>query len=217
MAINDALLMIDLDWSNIEPRLTVRELAALADLWHHPQVDDVGPTETAFTLLAPTLPTDHLAWSALRSSGTRFSPGNPRTSSEEVLSRLIAHAQTTLTRPSIVEDAAADFLVEATQRTVLRAGILAEEPFARDPLVAVDIGGRRVFPLFQFASVDPVTVHELVWQLNEQLGGFEDPLGAVNWWLTPNTWLGQPPAALLGTGREAEIEYAAAQLTNDNW
>jgi hypothetical protein len=79
------------------------------------------------------------------------------------------------------------------------------------------MNGRRVYPRFQFATTEPATVHEIVLLVNERLGGHEDPLGVISWWLTPNTWLGQPPAQLLGVGHDAEIDYAADQLTNDSW
>ena len=47
--------------------------------------------------------------------------------------------------------------------------------------------------------------------------GQSDSLGAISWWMTANSWLGVAPSDLLGLGRDAEIEYAAEQLDNDNW
>lgn len=217
MAIHDALAVIDRTWPDIEPRLTVRELAALADLGHTPVEDLTDLTERLFFVLARAVPVDHPAWSALRASGTRFSPGAPRPPTAELISRYIARAQGALTRPSIVEEAAADFLEEATTRLILRAGVTTEPPVTGVPLLGFDLDDRRVYPIFQFASTDPPAVHALVGQLAEQLDTEQDSLGAIGWWLTPNTWLGQPPAALLGTGRDTEIAYAAEQLLNDNW
>jgi hypothetical protein len=94
------------------------------------------------------------------------------------------------------------------------------QPLPRDvTLVAAQINGRAIYPTFQFRFRDNtvVGVHDIVSRLHERLGGRDDPLGAISWWLTPNAWLGRPPSQLLGLGRDAEIEYGAEQLDNDNW
>jgi hypothetical protein len=217
MAIEDALAVIDQTWPEIEPRLTVREIAELADIGYGPADKVSDLTELVFFVVVRALPPDHAAWSALRSSGTRFSPGVTPVSAEELLSRYITRAQAALARPSIIEDAAADFLVEAMERIVLRSGVTTEKPVTEAPVLSVNIDRQRVYPLFQFASLSPTILHGPVWRLTTELGGSEDPLGAIGWWLSPNTWLGQAPAQLLGAGRDAEIEYAAAQLRNDSW
>ena len=226
MAIEDALQLIEQSWDEIEPLFTVCELVAIASIGLPPinfpeEVEPASAVEAAeaiFQVMAAALPPEHAAWSALISSGTRFAPGVRRPPADEIVSRCIFRAWAALARPSMTDDAAADFLVEATERELLRHSVLAEVKAPEDrPLIAVEIEGRPVYPHFQFVATDPVAVHDVVWLLNERLGGKEDQLGAISWWLTPNTWLGRAPADLLGAGRDAEIMYAAEQLGNDNW
>lgn len=72
-------------------------------------------------------------------------------------------------------------------------------------------------PNFQFRqgtrNVDD-TVSE-IWVL---LRGSEDPAGALSWWLYPNPWLeGLPPSDLVGSGRDAQLRFAAAQAIGGDW
>lgn len=222
MAIAEALRVIEQSWADLEPRLTVRELAALARLplpLVEPE-DALDLAEALFRLLGPALPRYHPAWEALLDTGTRFSPGSrpPEDTEYQLARRFIARAREAMDRPSIVENAAADFLLEATARFVLRNAVVRSEPITTDRwLIESQIDGRWVYPNFQFISVDPLELHPVVQLLHERLGGYTDDLGAVMWWLTPNSWLGRAPADLLGTGRDPEIEYAADQLINDSW
>ena len=89
MAIEEALQIIDQSWTEIEPRLTVRELAALAAIEYIQPIQTADLSETVFGLVAPALPSQHAAWSALLSSRTRFAPGRQEISLEEVISRYI--------------------------------------------------------------------------------------------------------------------------------
>jgi hypothetical protein len=218
MAIEDALQLIEQSWDEIEPLFTVRELAAIASIGLPPinfpeegePASAVEAAEAIFEVMAAALPPEHAAWSALISSRTRFAPGIQRPPTEEIVSRCIFRAWAASARPSMTDDAAADCLVEATERQLLRHGVVAEVEVPKDrPLIAVEIDGLLVYPQVQFVATDPLAVHDLVWLLNERLGGQEDQLGAISWWLTPNTWLGRAPADLLGAGRDAEIAYAA--------
>jgi hypothetical protein len=84
-------------------------------------------------------------------------------------------------------------------------------------LLSLRQGDRAYCPLFQFASAHPYRQHELVAALWQRLDADSDPAGATAWWLTRSPWLDARPADLLGTGRDAEIGYAADQLANDNW
>ena len=223
MAIKEALQIIDQSWAEIEPRLTVRELVALAAVEYSHPIRPADLSETVFSLLAPALPPQHPAWSALLSSRTRFVSGREEPSLQEVISRITEQARVAMANPSIADDAAADFLIDSMIRQIIRAGVITEREFADAvPLadtasLTIEYEGQRFYPLFQFASIDPVIVHGIVVHMHEGLGGDEDPLGAIGWWLAPNPWLGQPPARLLGAGRDADIEYAASQLANDSW
>lgn len=217
MAIEEALRIIDQSWTEIEPRLTVRELTALAALGYIQPIQTADLSETVFGLLAPALPSEHPAWSALRSSRSRFTPGLEGISLDEVIRRYVERARIAVANPSIADDAAADSLVDSMIRQIIQAGVITNQELPGAAPLAIQYEGQRAYPLFQFASINPVIVHKIVFRLNEVLGGHEDPLGAIGWWLAPNTWLGQSPARLLGAGRDADIEYAASQLANDSW
>lgn len=217
MAIEEALQIIDQSWIEIEPLLTVRELAALAAIEYSYPKRTADLSETVFGLVAPALPPQHAAWSALLSSRTRFAPGRQEVPLEEIISRSITRARIALTHPSITDDAAADFLVDSTTHQVIRAGVVTEQEFTGIAPLGIKYEDQRLYPRFQFAETEPLTVHDIIGRVNEILGGDEDPLGAIGWWLAPNAWLGQAPADLLGEGRDADIEYAASQLANDSW
>jgi hypothetical protein len=67
--------------------------------------------------------------------------------------------------------------------------------------------GRYAVPGFQFDGTGkPVPV---VLRINEVLGARDDPWGAAYWWLSPNVWLTENPADLLGT-TDPELLVAAA-------
>lgn len=71
-------------------------------------------------------------------------------------------------------------------------------------------------PVFQF-DLEAKRVHTLVLELRDTLRYGDDPVGAYSWWTRRNTWIGEAPAALLGTDREPLIRYAADCLTEDGW
>ncbi|MEV3870656.1 hypothetical protein [Streptomyces sp. NPDC049906] len=80
---------------------------------------------------------------------------------------------------------------------------------AHGRLIALsDARGRRRYPAFQFTAGG--APRELVVRVNGLLGAAEDPWGSADWWLSDHPWWGEPPAALLGTGREAALWAAAA-------
>jgi hypothetical protein len=217
MAIRDALQVIDQSWTEIEPRLTVRELAALAAIQPEHPGWAAEWSESVFVLLSPALPPQHPAWRALRSSGTRFTPGQQDTPVDEIIGRFIDRARTAMADPSFDYDIAADSLTDSVIQEIISSGIPAERQVDETVPLAVEYLGQRFYPRFQFTQSEPSVAEGIVSQVNDLLGGHEDPIGAISWWLTPNTWLGQAPAELLGKGRNAEIEYAANQLSNDNW
>ncbi|MBN9618636.1 MAG: hypothetical protein J0H43_02735, partial [Actinobacteria bacterium] len=94
-------------------------------------------------------------------------------------------------------------------------------PFETSPLRQVPLLGlgqtQRIYPVFQFAPNTGPEPRPEVLEVNRRLDIGQDPLGAASWWLSPNSWLNAPPAALLGTARADEINYAAEQLDSDSW
>lgn len=223
MAIESALQLIVDEWADIEPRLTVGELTALARFGRvaMPGDDGAGRPLAVFRVIAVALPDNHAAWTALRSPGVSAGPRDVRAADlvADLVAELAGLADGALAGPSLAADAAADSLAEASSAVLLAAGAV---PASRGlggggRLLSVRAGGQVLYPVFQFASAGPYRQHELVAGLWQQLGADADPAGAAAWWLTPNPWLSACPADLLGTARESEISYAADQLTNDSW
>src|SRR6185437_13446444 len=216
MAVDEALRAILGEWTAIEPLLTVKELTALARISRrtHNSVED--QLTAVFQLIAPTLPADHAAWTAMRSPGST-SPASSSTSAAVVL-EVVRLASSALASPSRAADAAADALVEQSNEALVREGAVpASRSLGGRQLLSVRAGERVLYPLFQFESVRPYRQHKLVATLSELLSADIDPAGAAAWWLTPNPWLDARPADLIGTERESEIRYAADQLANDSW
>ncbi|MDG4534006.1 hypothetical protein [Streptomyces sp. AV19] len=87
----------------------------------------------------------------------------------------------------------------------------AEEPLPRELIRLADpVRGDR-YPAFQFAGETggPVSV---VRSVNQLLLAEVDPWGAADWWLSGNTWLGGPPASLLGALPDDVLAGAARAL-----
>ncbi|MFE4368929.1 hypothetical protein ACFRMN_11930 [Streptomyces sp. NPDC056835] len=159
------------------------------------------------------LPFDHpvqLAMDSFRLAGPPVGPPVV-TGARELLTRLVG-------RPSISPDTA--LIVAAVRRRLLRTPSLsAEEARARfagaaPPLELIRLAdperGDR-YPDFQFPA-DDGTPHGVVLQVNRILLADIDPWGAADWWLSSNTWLGGPPASLLGALPDQQLVGAASAL-----
>ncbi len=231
MAIDDALRAILDDWRDIEPLLTVKELENLADADFgsgfgvtrsaRPAADPVGPDlgSVIFEIVSPALPAGHPAWQALAAQAQAGQDTDPPLPLAPGLD-LMDLAADALDSPLTAVDAVADALAERSRSALLAAGVVADGPALRaDGLwLSVEADRRTFYPLFQFAAMSPYRQYEIVARLRPQLDADSDPAGAAAWWLTPSPWLaGATPAELLGTEREAEIAYAADQLSNDSW
>jgi hypothetical protein len=70
--------------------------------------------------------------------------------------------------------------------------------------------GEALFPAFQFD--DRGAVLPVVRSVNEMLGADGDPWGVADWWVSVNGWLGCPPVALLGAGRDDDLIAVAATV-----
>ncbi len=218
MAIAEALALIDQNWDDFETLIPVRVLAAIAKLRdvRTSSEDDVG--EVILDELLPAIPADHPIWAALRHSATRFDPGHQPPPEARLASRCIDHAIEAMTNPDIADHAVADHLQDMALDTIRRHGVVPTTDLPDDlPVSEFRLVEQGNVPQFIFASMTPPTLHEVVLRLHDQLDGHRDPIGAMSWWLTPNPWLSATPAELLGSGRDAEITYAAAQLANDSW
>ncbi|MEU5524077.1 hypothetical protein ABZ759_26325 [Streptomyces sp. NPDC047860] len=90
---------------------------------------------------------------------------------------------------------------------------------AVDPRLIVLAGeyGEKHLPAFQFEAGNmPWAV---VLEVNSVLGSGTDPWGAADWWLSPHSWWGAPPAELVGHGRDDELLTAAHALVgaDEGW
>jgi hypothetical protein len=74
--------------------------------------------------------------------------------------------------------------------------VTAAEVGAAGPLIRLDDGGRTVLPAFQFGPDG--RPYGVVLAVNEVLDAADDPWGAADWWLLPNSWLRAIPADLVG-------------------
>lgn len=83
--------------------------------------------------------------------------------------------------------------------------------------LTMESGGRSVSPEFQFINPNSSEIHDIIRFVSPLLGGDVSSLGALSWWITKNSWLGDAPVELLGTGRDEEILHAAIQIQNDSW
>ncbi|GHF48854.1 hypothetical protein GCM10010218_32930 [Streptomyces mashuensis] len=105
-------------------------------------------------------------------------------------------------------------LLGPVRRRLLAAPMRDDAPGARGRrglIVLRDERGQRAVPAFQFGGGG--APWPVVTEVNALLGADDDPWGTADWWLSPHTWWGCPPAALLGQGRDAELVAAARDLT----
>lgn len=83
--------------------------------------------------------------------------------------------------------------------------------------MAARVDGGWWAPEFQFVEGSRAVSADVI-QISEDLGGREDTVGVLSWWLTTNAWLdGQRPCDLVGTGRTAELAFAASQVAAGNF
>jgi hypothetical protein len=75
-----------------------------------------------------------------------------------------------------------------------------------------DDGGQQ-WPAFQFApGGGPLAV---VRQVNQLLDAAGYPLGAADWWLSRNGWLGEQPSLLIGTVPDDQLVRAAQAIRSE--
>lgn len=71
----------------------------------------------------------------------------------------------------------------------------------RGDIVGYEIGGRYLYPSFQFDATT-AKVRPVVAEINQLLDAKHDPWGVSSWWLSPSGWLedGESPADLAAAG-----------------
>lgn len=158
------------------------------------------------------LPLDHPVRLALDTTRLTTATADPATAvqAREVLVRI-----TTLSTGADTHT-----IIAGVQRRLLAAPSLSpgevrarcvDEPPAAE-LIGLDhpVHGIR-YPAFQFTGTTggPLAV---VRRVNALLLADIDPWGAADWWLSGNTWLGAPPASLIGELPDEALAGAARAL-----
>ncbi|MFF8195203.1 hypothetical protein ACF05L_31070 [Streptomyces bobili] len=105
-------------------------------------------------------------------------------------------------------------LLTAPSRAAAPAGSPAAGDGPADVIVLADPEDGPRSPEFQF---DPDTgqPRDIVVRINRILLADRDPWGAADWWLGRNSWLGGPPASLLGRVPDDRLADAALALVEE--
>ena len=105
-------------------------------------------------------------------------------------------------------------LLAVPSRAAAPAGSPAAGEGPADVIVLADPEDGPRSPEFQF---DPDTgqPRDIVVRINRILLADRDPWGAADWWLGRNSWLGGPPASLLGRVPDDRLSDAALALVEE--
>ncbi|MDX3531092.1 hypothetical protein P1P75_32970 [Streptomyces sp. ID05-39B] len=105
-------------------------------------------------------------------------------------------------------------LLTVPSRAAAPAGSPAAGDGPADVIVLADPEDGPRSPEFQF---DPDTgqPRDIVVRINRILLADRDPWGAADWWLGRNSWLGGPPASLLGRVPDDRLADAALALVEE--
>ncbi|MEU9666810.1 hypothetical protein AB0E25_14690 [Streptomyces bobili] len=105
-------------------------------------------------------------------------------------------------------------LLTAPSRAAAPAGSPSAGDGPADVIVLADPEDGPRSPEFQF---DPDTgqPRDIVVRINRILLADRDPWGAADWWLGRNSWLGGPPASLLGRVPDDRLADAALALVEE--
>ena len=184
------------------------------------------PDGEFFALLAREV-TDRESMSAVREALLSLVASGP-TLTASIVTAVPAHAVTESIVRARIETAARQAIFEHPH---LEAGDVADMLRSRDSnrrspasrlrergdIVGYEIGGRYLYPSFQFDAAT-AKVRPIVVEINHLIDAKNDPWGVSSWWLSPSGWLreGQSPAdlALLG-GHDAVIRDIAGDLLAD--
>jgi hypothetical protein len=224
VAIEDALAALSANWDDVVSRLGPEASAEL-----YAEVDRLGGPghDEAVTrlagLLAERLPPDHPVFQAL-TGGYLFRSATVDwpALTDQLRLRVVRMVRAEL--DPIVGAAAGDrparerpgqaLLRRVAERLLLAPALTAEQVRNRgadpgDPLLIGlhRAGTGRQWPEFQFAPDGGAL--PVIRAVNEVLQPAADPLGAAEWWLSPNVWLGGQPSELIGQVADADLVQAA--------
>lgn len=207
MELAEVLHSLAAHWDDISGRLDPDGRARLRWLVAIAAAEQTGPdarTEAVLEIIGvvlPVLPRDHPLEQAI--GGKRSAPSTL----ERELSPTLAELRAIVGDLPGLDDIGdlADLDPDPAARTVwsdVRTRLLAAPMVAADdvpaagPLIRLDDGVREVLPAFQFGPDGQP--YGVVLAVNEVLDATDDPWGAADWWLLPNSWLRAIPADLVG-------------------
>jgi hypothetical protein len=213
MAIEDALAALPVHWDDVSGRLGAAKTEELRDLVGQLE----GPARKRAMariadLLVEGLPPGHPVRRALV-EGYLF------TSATLDLAALTETLRGGASEPP-VSGPAAEIVRDVTSRLLRAPALSADEVRQRggdpaDPgLIRLDrADGGQQWPAFQFApGGGPLAV---VRRVNQLLDAAGYPLGAADWWLSRNGWLGEPPSLLIGTVPDDQLVRAAQAIRSE--
>ncbi|UZG60433.1 hypothetical protein [Rhodococcus opacus] len=184
------------------------------------------PDGEFFTLLAREV-TSRESMSSVREALLSLVASGP-TLSASIAAAVPAHAVTASIARARIETAARQAIFEHPH---LEAADVADVLRSRDSnrrspasrlrergdIVGYEIGGRYLYPSFQFDAAT-AKVRPVVAEINHLLDAKHDPWGVSSWWLSPSGWLpeGQSPADLAAVeGHDEEVRAIARDLLAD--
>ncbi|MFF8317181.1 hypothetical protein ACF06V_08455 [Streptomyces bobili] len=167
---------------------------------------------------ATTVPTSEAVLAALEELYAAPAAGEPDRTEAEAADPIAADpiaADPVAADPvAAVIAAARRRLLTAPSRAAAPAGSPAAGDGPADVIVLADPEDGPRSPEFQF---DPDTgqPRDIVVRINRILLADRDPWGAADWWLGRNSWLGGPPASLLGRVPDDRLADAALALVEE--
>lgn len=213
MAIEDALTVLPEHMDDVAGRLgqeKVEELAEYIALLDSPERKRA--MARIANLLVEGLPPEHPVRRALV-DGYLF------TSATLDLAALTEALQARARVPAAKSPA--EQIVRAVTDRLLRAPALSADEVRRRGADPADPGlirfdradGGQQWPAFQFApGGGPLAV---VRRVNQLLDAAGYPLGAADWWLSRNGWLGEQPSLLIGTVPDDQLVRAAQAIRSE--
>jgi hypothetical protein len=215
MAIEHAIVALQEHWDDVIARLGQAESQQLRSLIDGLDGPDHVHVVTRITrLLVEELPPEHPVLRAL-TGGTLYAPATLDWAA--ITEILRGQAETSPAN----EPYPGELILRSVAERLLRAPALTENEVRQrgadpaDPgLIRLDrTDGGQQWPAFQFApGGGPLLV---VREVNQLLDAAGYPLGAADWWLSRNGWLGGQPSQLIGKVPDDHLIRAARAIRSE--
>ena len=215
MAIEDAIAALPEHWEDVVTRLGTAKseelrgaIAAMGGSDHMAAVARIAD------LLVEALPPEHPVRQALLEGELFASATLDWTAVTEALRGLAEGRLVSAQHPG-------EQIIHHVASRLLRAPALTEDEVRRRGADPADPGlirldrpdGGQQWPAFQFApGGGPLAI---VRRVNQLLDAAGYPLGAADWWLSRNGWLGEQPSLLIGTVPDDQLFRAAQAIRSE--